>query len=199
MVDHTSLSGNSVFCQIPRHVLSRIPEILTISKSTIRPLLPSPHKSQRAAKRYGRLVAAKLPPKRNHMTLSKQKDFLFTCAQVNFVSELSEMLVDETVALSADDKNKLNVGTLAVSRYFNIGKMFMTDDQPNYPDHDFPYSGAKLIPAGYLLLKSRFRRSRSVSPQRKRSSVHIRRRSSSQRPLSPLESTSELTEQNEKI
>lgn len=81
-----------------------------------------------------------------------------------FFRELSEMLLNETVALSADDKNKLNVGTLAVSRYFNQGKFFMTNDQPNYPDHDFPYSGAKLIPAGYLLLKSRIRRSRSLSP-----------------------------------
>ena len=81
-----------------------------------------------------------------------------------FFRELSQMLLNETVALSADDKNKLNVGTLAVSRYFNQGKFFMTNDQPNYPDHDFPYRGAKLIPAGYLLLKSRIRRSRSLSP-----------------------------------
>ena len=28
----------------------------------------------------------------------------------------------------------------------------MTDDQPNYADHDFPFSGAKLVPAAYLLL-----------------------------------------------
>ena len=81
-----------------------------------------------------------------------------------FFRELSEMLLNETVALSADDKNKLNVGTLAVSRDFTQGKFFMTNDQPNYADHDFPYSGAKLIPAGYLLLKSRTRRSRSLSP-----------------------------------
>ena len=78
-----------------------------------------------------------------------------------FFRELSEMLLNETVALSADDKNKLNVGTLAVSRDFTQGKFFMTNDQPNYPDHDFPYSGAKLIRAGYLLLKSR---TRSLSP-----------------------------------
>ena len=142
--------------QIRRHVLSRIPEIQRISQSTIRRLLLPPQKNRKAAKRYGGLVAAKIPPKKNDLMLSEHKDFHFTCAQVNYVSELSEMLVDETVALSADNKNKLNVGTLALSRYFNIGKFFMTDDQPNYPDHDFPYNGAKLIPAGNLLLKSRF-------------------------------------------
>ena len=47
---------------------------------------------------------------------------------MNFIGELSEMLPDETVAFSADDKNKLNVGTLGVSWYFNIGKFFMTND-----------------------------------------------------------------------
>lgn len=105
------------------------------------------------------------------------------------------MLVNETVALSADDKNKLNVGTLAVSRYFNIGKFFMTNDQPNYPDHDFPYSGAKLVPAGYLLLRSKCRRSRSMSPRPKRSLNVKIRRSSSQPPLLRRESRDKLHQQ----
>ena len=45
------------------------------------------------------------------------------------------MFSDETIAISADDKNKVNVGTLAVSRHFSINNIFATDDQPNYPDH----------------------------------------------------------------
>ena len=85
------------------------------------------------------------------------------------------MLVNERVALSADDKNKLNVG----SRYFNQGKFVMTNNQPNYPDHDFPYSGTKLFPAGYLLLKSRIRRSRSLSPPTRFSGNVKKSRSSS--------------------
>ena len=182
--------------QIRRHVLYKIPEIQKISKSTIRRLLLPPQKSRKAASRYAGLVEAKLPPKRNDLTVKEHKDFHFTCAQVNFVSELSEMLVKETVALSADDKNKLNVGTLAVSRYFNIGKFFMTNDQPNYPDHDFPCSGAKLVPAGYLLLRSKCRRSRSMSPRPKRSlNVKTLRRSSSQPPLLRRESGDKLHQQ----
>ena len=167
--------------KIHRHVLQAFPELKKISKSTIRRLLLPPQKNRKAASRYTGLVEAKLPPKRNDLSLKEHKDCHFTCAQVNFISELSEMLFDETVALSADDKNKLNVGTLAVSRYFNIGKFFMTDDQPNCPDHDFPYSGAKLVPSGYLLLKSRFRRSRSLSP-RPRYSVNVKKGCSSSQP-----------------
>ena len=104
---------------------------------------------------------------------------------MNFIGELSEMLLDKMVAFSADDKNKLNMGTLAVSRYFNIGKFFMTNDQRNYPDHDFPYSGTKLVPSGYLLLKSRLRRSRSLS-SRRRYSVNVKKRRSSSQPANSL-------------
>lgn len=59
------------------------------------------------------------------------------------------MFSDETIAISADDKNKVNVGTLADNRHFSINNIFATDDQPNYPDHDFPYANAKLVPVGY--------------------------------------------------
>ena len=41
--------------------------------------------------------------------------FHYTSAQVNFVEALVEMFSDETIAISADDKHKVNVGTLAVS------------------------------------------------------------------------------------
>ena len=68
---------------------------------------------------------------------------------MNFVGELAELFSDETIAISADDKNNVNVGTLAVSRHFSINNIFATNDQPNYPDHDFPYTNAKIVPAGY--------------------------------------------------
>lgn len=56
---------------------------------------------------------------------------------------------DECMILSCDN---IKVGTLAVSRYHQITKFFPNDDQPNYPDHDFPNSGCKLIPSGYKIL-----------------------------------------------
>lgn len=84
---------------------------------------------------------------------------------MNFVGQLAEVFSDETIAISADDKNKVNVGTLAVSRHFPIKNIFATNDQPNYPDHDFAYTNAKIVPAGYSLLSSRNRRLRSLAPR----------------------------------
>ena len=84
---------------------------------------------------------------------------------MNFVGQLAEVFLDETIAISADDKNKVNVGTFAFSRHFSIKIIFATNDQPNYPDHDFACTNAKIVPAGYLLLSSRNRRSRSLLPR----------------------------------
>ena len=56
---------------------------------------------------------------------------------------------DECCILSCDDMNKVNVGTLAVSRYHQIGKFFSISDTPSYGDHDFPYRKSKIIPSGY--------------------------------------------------
>ncbi|XP_064619462.1 uncharacterized protein LOC135482911, partial [Lineus longissimus] len=61
----------------------------------------------------------------------------------------------ESSILSSDDKNKVNVGTLAVSRYIQIRKIFPTSDRPNYHDHDFPEPNSKLNPSGYLMLSSK--------------------------------------------
>ena len=84
---------------------------------------------------------------------------------MNFVGQLAEVFLDETIAISADDKNKVNVGTFAFSRHFSIKIIFATNDHPNYPDHDFACTNAKIVPAGYLLLSSRNRRSRSLLPR----------------------------------
>ena len=48
--------------------------------------------------------------------------------------------------------NKINVGTLAVSRYHQIRRLFLVDDSPNYDDHDFPTPGYKIETSGYLRL-----------------------------------------------
>ena len=82
------------------------------------------------------------------MTSKIHPDDNYTSAQENFVGELAEMFSDETTALSADDKNKVHVGTLAVSRHFSINNIFVKNDQPSHPDHDFPYANAKLVRLG---------------------------------------------------
>ena len=53
--------------------------------------------------------------------------------------------------MSCDDMNKISVGTLAVSRYYQINHFFPARDAPRYPDHDFPYKNSKIIPCGYMI------------------------------------------------
>lgn len=121
---------------IRSHVLREIPSLKEISVHTIHCLLLPPNKNRKAAKHYQSLIDAKRPPKRNDLTCRTHPNFHYTSAQVNIVGELAEMFSNETIAISADDKHKVNVGTLAVSRHFSINNIFATDDQPNYPDHD---------------------------------------------------------------
>ena len=68
--------------------------------------------------------------------------------------------------------NKINIGSLAVSRYHQLRRFFPTDDQPQYSDHDFPLRKSKILPPGYMVLEkpteshvlqSARRRSRSLT------------------------------------
>ena len=62
-------------------------------------------------------------PKRNDLVCKTHPDFHYTSAQVNIVGELAEMFSNEAIAVSVDDKNKVNVGTLAVSRHCSINNI----------------------------------------------------------------------------
>ena len=49
--------------------------------------------------------------------------------------------------------NKLQMGpAIAVSRCHQKFRFFMTDDRPNFNDHDFPNPGYLLVLSEYLLL-----------------------------------------------
>ena len=60
-------------------------------------------------------------------------------------------LIDE---ISADDKAKVKVGILAVSRYHQFRNFVLNtiEDMPNYSDHDYNESGWLLTPSGYLVM-----------------------------------------------
>ena len=63
---------------------------------------------------------ARVPGKSNTQVSSVHPDFHFIAAQVNFICEMMFLFENETLVYSADDKNKINVGTLAVSCYHQI-------------------------------------------------------------------------------
>ena len=66
---------------------------------------------------------------------------------------MAEYFVNEIAIVSADSVNKICYGTLAVSRYHQIAKIFMNNDKPKYLDHDFPLPH-KAIPDGIMILSN---------------------------------------------
>ena len=152
--------------QILQHVRTKHPDVV-ISESTIRRMMVQPHRGRRAAAYYKGEVNARRPATRNDFIDGEHKDFQFTCSQVNYLSELAFLFKDECTLISADDKNKVNVGTLAVSRHIKTHGYFPESKTPNNPDHDFPFPNSKLTPSGYMILNKQCTRSRSCSPLRK--------------------------------
>ena len=142
--------------QIRSHLKDRFPD-LAISKATVHRLLAPPNKHHRSARLYKGLVNLRIPAKQNTAAKSDNADLHYTMAQVGYANELFELYSDECVRISADDKNKVNIGTLAVSRFYQINKFFPMNDSPNYGDHDFPHPDCKIVPSGYLVMQTRGR------------------------------------------
>ena len=133
--------------EVQTHVKEKIPALKEggISRTTLHELLVAPRKGTRNSKRYHSLVDARVPGKDN--TIRKiHADSHFAFAQVHYVMELCAAFGDECAVMSCDDMNKINVGTLAVARYHQLGQFFPVNDVPRYADHDFPFRNSKIIP-----------------------------------------------------
>ena len=183
----TATSLGVTLQQLRDHLLKTVPGLASagISRSTVHRLMLPPRKGTTAAKSYKGLIQARVPAKQNTATAKEHAHLHYTQAQVQYVNEIFQFF--GCTRISADDKNKVNVGTPAVSRYHQISAFFMVDDAPNQLDHDFPYANSKLIPSGYLVMQSKatssrstvrdMRRARSLSPGQRTKPMSRRSRS----------------------
>ena len=57
--------------------------------------------------------------------------------------------------ISEDDMAKVTVSPQAVSCYHQIIKIFLEEDNPNYPDHEFPVSDYLLNVFEYMTSKQK--------------------------------------------
>ena len=171
---------------IRREVLRKVPALKEISTDTIHRILEPPHKSRSNRKRYRSLVNARVPAKKNNDVPNPHTDTHYCRAVVDRTLQLASQHNDEVISASLDNKNKVPVGTLAVSRFYKHRKFFPNQDAPDYPNHDFPFKRSKLIPAGYKRLMFP-RRSRSESRRSNPTSSVVPRRSRSVSPLSHTE------------
>ena len=153
---------NGVTLSELRHeVLNSIPELEDISKDTIHRMMIAPNKSRNNSKSYHEDVPGKIPPKMNDDAKTHPNSH-YASSLVNSSCEFASCFPEDSAIFSCDDKNKLHVGQLAVSRHFQHRRFYSTDGMPNYPDHDFPFANSKLTPHGYMRLIPRISRSRSM-------------------------------------
>eukprot|EP00111_Clytia_hemisphaerica_P009455 TCONS_00027736-protein len=152
---------------------------ISMRRKAVHYLLNPPRKGTMSSKRYKGFIQARVPPKRNTKEKKEHPDFHFTSVQVKLINELSYLSSDNTLTLSVDNKNKVEVGIPATSRRSQIRTFYLTEDSPNYNDHDFPHSNCKLVPAGYQILQHRTFRSSSVQSRRGNFEIYSKRRSRS--------------------
>ena len=147
---------------ITRHVKKELG--IEVSRHTIHRLLRPKRTGTTTSKRFKSLINARVPPKNNSGEKRLHPHFHYTCAQINIVNEMATLCQKGTLRMSVDNKNKVDVGTTAVSRRCQIRTFCLQQDAPTYFDHDFPYRNSKLTPAGYQILTPQIKRSRSISP-----------------------------------
>ena len=90
-----------------------------MSLDTVHRLLEPPRKGTIASRYYYGLVAARVPHKCNNV-VKEHVDIHYCRAAVKLFCEMFVQFRDETLLLSVDDMNKLNVGVTAVSRYHQL-------------------------------------------------------------------------------
>ncbi|CAF4438106.1 unnamed protein product [Rotaria sp. Silwood2] len=151
---------------IKKRLMKKYSKINKMSSSTVRRYFLPPKSNIQSSKFYKSRILAKIPQKRNSQSINEYSDFHFTCAQVNYVEELSSLYSDEILALSYDNKAKIPLGAPAVSRYVRSRKFHLVENQPNLPDHDFPRHGMRINPSAYVVLSNRRQRSSSIDSHR---------------------------------
>ena len=95
---------------------------ITVSRDYVHRLLEAPRKQTTASKRFKGLVNARVPPKRNTKEKITHVDFHYTCAQVNIVNEMAHLCSSSTLAMSVDNKNKVDVGIPAIKELSPVKK-----------------------------------------------------------------------------
>ena len=129
--------------------------------TTVRYLFQPVKKGTFAAENYKGLIDGKVAGKDN----TDRKTHInghYLNSRIKLRKEFAAYLNEECVTVSCDTMNKLMVGTLAASRYHQIRKIFLKDDKPQYPDHDFPL--VKVIPDGIMILQSKDSSNSALSP-----------------------------------
>ena len=123
-----------------------------VSVSAIRRMFEAPSKGNLASGRYKGHIDAKVERKQNSYR-EPHIDAHYLFARNKLRREFATHYSKNVAMLSVDDMVKIKVETPAVTRYHQIRSIFMNNDSPNLPDHDFPVPGYLLNVSGYMFLE----------------------------------------------
>ncbi|CAF1304893.1 unnamed protein product, partial [Didymodactylos carnosus] len=90
-------------------------------------------------------------------TITSQHCWEFQVLENDHLLLVKFPFAQEITSLSCDNKCKIPIGSLAVSRYHQIRRFFPKDQRSNYPDHDFK-GGPYITPCNYLELRHNINR-----------------------------------------
>lgn len=150
--DTTVTSCGVSVSDVRNHLLENVPGLKDhgLSETTVRYLFRPKKKGTLTAERYKCVIDASVPRKDNSFRKDNM-DAHYLLSRIKLRREMAAYFPDEWSVLSVDSMNKIRYGTLAVSRYHQIRKIYMADDKPKYLDHDFPLP-YKTIPDGIMIL-----------------------------------------------
>ena len=123
-----------------------------ISETSVHYLFNPVNKTTFTAARYKSVIDAVVPCKDN----SRRKENLdahYLLSRIKLRRKIVANFPDEITIVSANSMKKIRYGTLAVSHYHQIRKIFMNSDKPKYLDHGFPLP-YKTIPDGIMILSN---------------------------------------------
>ena len=123
-----------------------------ISETSVHYLFNPVNKTTFTAARYKSVIDAVVPCKDN----SRRKENLdahYLLRRIKLRRKIAAYFPDEITIVSANSMMKIRYGTLTVSRYHQIRKIFMNSDKPKYLDHDLPLP-YKTIPDGIMILSN---------------------------------------------
>ncbi|VDI57154.1 Hypothetical predicted protein [Mytilus galloprovincialis] len=153
----TARSSGVTLDQIKNKLVDKIPGLKErgIHKTTVHHMLAPPDKRLKSSSTvYKQEIDAKLCSKQNNIRKEDANSHFYS-TRVKYSMEFASKYSNDCVLLSCDNKNKIHIGTLAVSRYHQLRRFYPSGDRPDFPDHDFPFPGYLITPCGYMLLCSK--------------------------------------------
>ena len=137
--DNTIASCEMLVRDIKEYMCQSIPGLceFRISNSTLRCLFKPVKREPFSAEHNKSVIDASVPQKDN----SEHKDNIdahYMLSRIKMRRELAAYVRDECTVVSTNSMNMIKYGTMALNRYHQICKIFLSDDALKYPQHDFP-------------------------------------------------------------